>query len=71
LLINRSNCRSLPISGETMRVAAVVAIAVARLFPARSLQAKLLEQALLAGGAVSFVWLLSMTRGTDLGFALF
>jgi hypothetical protein len=54
-----------------MRVAAVVAIAVARLFPARSLQAKLFEQALLAAGAVLFVWLLSMTRGTDLGFALF
>ena len=54
-----------------MRVAAVVAIAVVRLFSAPSQQAKLFEQTLLAGGAILFVWLLSMTRGTDLGFALF
>jgi hypothetical protein len=54
-----------------MRVAAVIAIVVARLFPVPLLQAKLLEQALLAGGAVFFVWPLSMTRGVDVGFAFF
>ncbi|MBR0785140.1 response regulator [Bradyrhizobium iriomotense] len=48
-----------------------MASAFARVFPASSLQVKILKQVALACGAVVFVWLLSVTYGLDLSAGFF
>ena len=56
-----------------MRAVTTTAIANAfvRVFPASSLQAKILKQIALVCGAVVFVWLLSVTYGLDLSAGFF
>ncbi|TWA94426.1 response regulator [Bradyrhizobium stylosanthis] len=52
-------------------VAAVIANALMRAFPASSLRAELLKQTVLLCGAILFVWLLSLTSGLDLSAGFF
>jgi hypothetical protein len=51
--------------------AAAIANAFVRVFPASSLRAHVLKQLALFGGAVLFVWLLSLTCGLDLSAGFF
>ena len=57
-----------------MRSPAIAAAAIAnvlvRAFPASSLQANVLKQTALFGGAVLLVWLLSLSYGLDLSAGL-
>ena len=67
------DCSSLPCLAQLGPAPAMTAIArvFARVFPASSLQANVLEQVALLVGAVLFVSLLSMTYGLDLTAGLF
>ena len=50
---------------------AAIANAFARAFPASSLRANVLKHIALLCGAVSFIWVLSLTYGLDLSVGFF